>query len=70
MTGQGEASGTGDARQGAFRGGPADRSAIEGSVSAAPPHARPRLFYIGSVVDATRGSSSSGNSDANSQYYW
>ena len=31
---------------------------------------KPRMFKIGSVHEVTRGSSSSGSSDANSQYYW
>jgi hypothetical protein len=30
----------------------------------------PRIMVIGSVRDLTTGSSSSGNKDANSQYYW
>ena len=30
----------------------------------------PRLMVIGTVRDLTTGSSSSGNKDANSQYYW
>lgn len=45
--------------------------------SAAPPspigqpgYERPQVIRIGSVYELTRGSSSSGNSDANSQYYW
>jgi hypothetical protein len=30
----------------------------------------PRLMIIGNVRDLTTGNSSSGNRDANSQYYW
>ncbi|WP_176968669.1 lasso RiPP family leader peptide-containing protein [Amycolatopsis xylanica] len=30
----------------------------------------PRLFTLGSVRKVTLGSSSSGNADSNSQYYW
>lgn len=30
----------------------------------------PRIMLIGSVCELTTGSSSSGNKDANSQYYW
>ena len=39
---------------------PADREGYE----------PPRLFRVGTVFELTRGSSSSGTSDANSQYYW
>lgn len=31
---------------------------------------KPRIMVIGDVRDLTTGSSSSGNKDANSQYYW
>jgi hypothetical protein len=31
---------------------------------------RPRLFRLGSVIAVTKGSSSSGSHDANSQFYW
>ncbi|MGH3280308.1 MAG: lasso RiPP family leader peptide-containing protein [Trebonia sp.] len=30
----------------------------------------PRIMVVGSVRDLTAGSTSSGNKDANSQYYW
>lgn len=33
-------------------------------------YVKPRLFRVGAVKAVTRGSSSSGTSDANSQYYW
>jgi len=35
-----------------------------------PPYEPPRLSELGHVRDLTLGSSSSGNADANSQYYW
>lgn len=30
----------------------------------------PRVIFIGKIRDVTTGSASSGNKDANSQYYW
>jgi hypothetical protein len=33
-------------------------------------YAKPCVMVIGNVRDITTGSSSSGNKDANSQYYW
>jgi hypothetical protein len=70
MTGHPEVAGSGEARPAEIRGGRADRGGIERGAAAAPAYSRPRLFHVGSVVEATRGSSSSGTSDANSQYYW
>jgi hypothetical protein len=35
-----------------------------------PDYESPVLMVIGSVRDVTAGSASSGNADANSQYYW
>jgi len=34
------------------------------------PYEPPRVLFIGTVRDLTSGSASSGNKDANSQYYW
>ncbi|MBR7832955.1 hypothetical protein KDL01_06760 [Actinospica durhamensis] len=68
MTGHPEVAG--EARPVDSRGGRAERGGNEGGAAAAPAYCRPRLFHVGSVVEATRGSSSSGTSDANSQYYW
>jgi hypothetical protein len=38
--------------------------------SVARPYEKPQVIVIGSVRDLTAGSASSGNQDANSQYYW
>jgi hypothetical protein len=35
-----------------------------------PAYEPPALFRVGTVYELTRGSSASGKSDANSQYYW
>jgi hypothetical protein len=61
-------------RTGALRVGAADHGVVardlgrqcEGAVRYEPP----RIMVIGNVRDLTTGSSSSGNKDANSQYYW
>jgi hypothetical protein len=34
------------------------------------PYESPRVIVIGKVRDVTTGNASSGNADANSQYYW
>lgn len=70
MTGHPEVSWSGEARPVDFRGGRAGRGGIEGGAAVPPPYSRPRLFHVGSVLEATRGSSSSGTSDANSQFRW
>ena len=36
----------------------------------APRYEAPAIFVVGHVRDITLGNSSSGNKDANSQYYW
>jgi hypothetical protein len=38
--------------------------------SVARPYEKPQVIVIGNVRDLTAGSASSGNQDANSQYYW
>jgi len=48
-----------------------DNSASQDEDAESPPrYERPAIFVIGRIRDMTLGNSSSGNKDANSQYYW
>jgi hypothetical protein len=48
--------------------GPASRDARQ--AQSGRDYESPAVIVIGSVRDVTAGSASSGNADANSQYYW
>jgi hypothetical protein len=54
--------------------GPASRDARDArgarSAQSGRDYESPAVIVIGSVRDVTAGSASSGNADANSQYYW